>query len=134
MQQLTKQNSQEFLDQFHCFDDGIIRSIHVVLGPTRLQRSATLICSARDQIAGEWRNVRLEVAGLDEFSLTEGRSSYIVLSQGIQLGWFGDRVYLDLGPYTCEPDCEEDFRRSGMLFVGRELSWGSEPYSEDAHC
>lgn len=129
-QLLTKDAVQGLLERFHGFDDGLIRSIRIDLAAPKPQRSATIVCSAREHTTGDWCNVRWIVRGLLGFQLSEGKTSYIVLSQGIQIGWFDERIYLDLGPYTCEPDCEDDYRQSGMYFVGRQVHWLREPYNE----
>ena len=130
MEAISSTNAQAILDSYYQFSDGLVRYVAIEFGSTKSERKAIIICSARDREDDAWCNVIWEVSGLAAFAISDGPTSYVVLSQGIQIGWFADKVYFDLGPYTSEPDCEGDFQRSGFYFCGHGLSCQKVPYDE----
>ena len=127
---LTAESTSLVLDRFYGFDDGLLRSVSIALPVSQSLRTAVIVCAARDSSTSEWVHVTWTVRGLSEFSLAQGHVSYIVLSQGLQIGWFAGRVYLDFGPYSCVPAGEDDFRRSGFYFTGAHVTWSVGPYQE----
>ncbi len=130
---LTQADSESVLERFYRFSDGLIRRIDLVFEPNRDDSRATIACSVRDDAAGsEWVNVIFRVRGLREFTMTEGRVSYRVLSDGLALGWFEGLVFLDFGPYTSAPSGVDDYRRSGCYFAGHSATWEIVPYNESA--
>jgi hypothetical protein len=40
------------------------------------------------------------------------------------------KIFLDFSPYTSEPDCEEDSRRSQFYFAGMRAVYEAGPYEE----
>jgi hypothetical protein len=130
-QPFTKANVDQVLDRFYRCSDGVIRRVELDFKSDRESSTATIVCSVRDSdAAAQWVNLICRVRGLSEFSFSEGRTSYRVLSDGLVIGWFEDLIFLDFGPYTVEPDSVEDFRRSGCYFAGKSATWEVVPYSE----
>lgn len=127
----TQADASRVLERFYRCNDGLIRRVDLVFEPNRDESRATIVCSVKDDEAGaEWVNVIFRVRGLHEHTMTEGRVSYRVLSDGLTLGWFEGLVFLDFGPYTTEPDGVDDVRRSGCYFAGLSATWEVVPYAE----
>lgn len=127
----TRADIDKELDRFYRFNDGIIRRVDMVFRPNRQDSEAAIECSVRDgEASAQWVNVICRVRALSEFSLSEGRTSYRVLSDGLVVGWFDDLIFLDFGPYTSEPEGIDDFRRSGFYFAGKSVTWEIVPYDE----
>lgn len=111
-----------FLERFsHCYD-GVVRDVSIDFAAKR----AVVNLLVRDREAKEedgWVHLTLEVEGLTELSLSEGKSTCIVLSGGLQVGFFNGIIYLDFCPYTEVPVGVEDFRRSDFLIAGARCAW-----------
>jgi hypothetical protein len=131
MEALDPQTTREVLERFYDFGDAIIRSVAIDFHPPKANHRATIVCSARDRDNdANWCNVTWYVNQLAECLVAEGRVTNIILSQGLQIGWFSNKVYLDFAPYTVEPDDEEDFRRSGFYVSGAIATYEVGPYEE----
>lgn len=126
---LTQRDSETFLERFNHFNDGLLRQITVQLwtGP---EKEAAIECSTVDTANGEWCNVTLHVGGLQKFRAADGRTSHIVLSDGVKIAWFNEDCYVDFAPYSTAPTCQHDFERSEFLMVGRSLEWEVQRYRE----
>ncbi len=128
---LTPESTDAMLDRFNRFNDGLLRSIELSFRTNRDDSEAVVTVSTRDTSADDdWVNVTLRVRGLREVNFSEGRTSYIVLSDGLVVGWFEGLVFLDFGAYSTSPRGVEDFRKSGCYFAGKSATWEVEPYAE----
>lgn len=129
MIELTTSNLDKFLERFsHCYD-GLIRDVRINF-PTK---KVSITCSVKDQnnqVDEGWVNLTLEIENMIELTVVERQSTCIVLSDGLQVGFFNDQVYLDLCPYTEEPDSIDDFKKSDFLVVGERCSWSLAAYNE----
>lgn len=121
---LTQADAESVLARFYRCYDGVIRRVELVFQPNRDDSVATIECSVKDGAADSaWVTVRFCVRGLREFTLSEGTTTYRVLSDGLTLGWFAGLLFLDFGPYTSDPAGVADFRRSGCYFAGHTATW-----------
>lgn len=111
---ITPEAADEFVARFNGFNDGLIRQM-VVRFCGSVGRSAFIECSTIDLIANDWCNVVLKIGGLSAFRASEGRTSHVVLSDGIKFTWLDGRCYVDLAPYTSAPVGLEDLERSAFL-------------------
>lgn len=128
---LTPDSVDAVLSRFNRFNDGLIRSIDVKFKTNRDDSVAIVTVSTKDTSADDdWFNVILRIQGLREVNFSEGRTSYIVLSDGLVVGWFEGLIFLDFGPYSTAPKGVEDFRKSGCYFAGKSATWQVEPYAE----
>jgi hypothetical protein len=92
---------------------------------------ATVVCSVRDgDDESNGCNVSLTVSSFSDCVVAEGSTAHVILSQGLQIGWFSGKIFLDFSPHTSEPDCEEDFRRSQFYFAGARAVYEVGPYEE----
>jgi hypothetical protein len=87
------------LERFNYFNDGLIRSIEVSFRTNRDDSEAIVTVATRDTSADDdWVNVTFRIQGLREVNFSEGRTSYIVLSDGLIVGRFEGLVFLDFDP------------------------------------
>lgn len=126
---LTMRDSETFLERFNHFNDGLIRQLTVQLW-TGADKTAAIECSTVDTTVGEWCNVTLHIGGLRKFRAAEGRTSHIVLSDGVKIAWFNESCYVDFAPYSSTPDCQDDYERSEFLMVGQSVKWEVQQYRE----
>jgi hypothetical protein len=131
MPEISPSSVAEFLERFyHCYD-GLVREVRINFAT----RSATVLLSVQDRETEDdegWINLALEVEGFKELSLSEGKATCVVLSGGLQVGFFDGVIYLDICPYTEAPTGLEDFRRSLFLVAGERCTWTLSPYTDVA--
>jgi hypothetical protein len=128
---LTFENADSVLDRFNRFNDGIIRSIELTFKTNRDNSEAVVTVSTRDTSAdGDWVNVIFRIHGLCEVTFVEGRTSFIVLSDGLHVSSYGGLVFLDFGAYSTSPRGIEDLRKSGCYLGGQSATWEVIQYSE----
>jgi hypothetical protein len=131
MKEIEPANVKTFLERFHHFEDGIIRNVSIRFRSPKTLNEATIVCSVRDgDDESNWCNVSLTVSSFSDCAVAEGSTTHVILSQGLQIGWFSGKIFLDFSPYTSEPDGEEDFRRSQFYFAGARAVYEVVPYEE----
>ena len=92
--QISPENCEAVLNRFDNFYDGVVCSIGISM------RSEPTVCEVVLEAmegAGDglrWRRVRLAVQGLHEFKFAMGRTTFEVLSSGIQFIWKNGLVYV----------------------------------------
>ena len=132
MNQFTSLWTPSILSRFHNFDDALVRDVHLVIGPSRDSRSATIALEARDSESDAdegWGQVVLKVRGVTEYRFVEnGRESSYVVSLGLKVKSFGGVYFFDFGPDSDEPDGVDDFRRSSFYLAGHDCTWVVKPY------
>lgn len=98
---LTADNSNEFLERFLWFADGVLTGIRLHLPRDSVTgRKATFDIQAMDAIQNnEWRLVQLTVGGVHEYQFPCSRQySYFILSDGLNLDCASHQCVLDLDP------------------------------------
>lgn len=126
---LSPSDVDEFLNRFNHFNDGLIRQM-VVLFWRSAGRSALIECSTIDTFTDAWCNIIFRVNNLSAVKVIEGRTSNVVLSDGVHVAWFNGHCYLDFAPYTSAPDGLEDVERSQFYLAGHSVDWAVKPYAE----
>jgi hypothetical protein len=76
-----------------------------------------------------WSRVVLRVQGCSRFRLEIGRTTFEVLSSGIQVGWNEDLVFLFLDAY---PDDEglPDINTNRAYVAGEDILWFAKPITD----
>ena len=105
------------LDRFAGFFDALLVGVVLELPRGRQDRRATLRLLAQER-EGPWCIVVLSVEGLREFMLVEGRTSNLVLSDGLGIHLLHDGAFVDLAPYTDAPALPDELRRSHQYVLG----------------
>ena len=115
---LTDQGTIDaLLERFSSFYDAVLVEVHLELPRTSGDRRATVRLLAQDR-EGEWSSVTFVVEPLTEFKFAEGRSSNLVLCDGLGIHLVDGRAFLDLAPYAAAPAGIEDLRRSQQYVAG----------------
>jgi hypothetical protein len=115
----TDRDTRQLLDAFSEFYDGLIVEIRLHLPPSPIsEREGRVRVEAR-RADGAWCSVALAVAGLRDYKFTEGSADYLVLSDGLQIHFLSDRVFVDFAPYSEVYDTEAALQRSRQFMVGR---------------
>jgi hypothetical protein len=65
-------------------------------------------------------NVAFDVTGLTEVVRTGEDQTGLLMSNGLQVGFYDDLVYLDFCPHTREPAGKEDFLKSDLMVAGKK--------------
>jgi hypothetical protein len=108
--QLSRDNIEEIRGRFFEFFDGVVRSVRIdsVEGKDRTIRTCEISLDAkdRDSVRG-WSRVNLRISGVSEFRFQHGRTIYEVLSDGIQVVWRENSIYVLL---DANPDDNQQLR------------------------
>ncbi len=83
----------EFLERFNRFFDSVIEAINIHYDENARWPNVNIAIQCQDQNAGgEWVNLVLKLSEVTQFQVSEGKTSYRVLSDGLVLrkyeaGW-----------------------------------------------
>jgi len=126
---LSAEDVPAFLARFWNFGDAVVRRVAIELTRDRPSRLAVVEVLARDSTASDqWVTCRLTMRRLAEFRVTEGRTSYQVLSGGLQIAWQDGIVFVDFGSDTELLGDAEAFRGSAFYFGCSSIEWEVRPY------
>ena len=123
MHTLDEATLDVFLGRFHHVYDGVVRRV-----TTDFEADSTtceIAIDAQDaQSPSGWSRVELRAQGCSRFRFEVGRTTFEVLSSGIQVGWVEDQVILFLDAY---PDDEglPDIRTNRGYVAGDRLLWSA---------
>ncbi len=125
MNQLDATSLGGFLRRFYDFYDGVVRRVSVDFD-SEYPRCEVVVDAQDAESASGWSRVVLRVKGCSSFRLEAGRTSFEVLSSGIQVGWSEGSVLLFLDAY---PDDEglPDLETNRGYVAGAALCWVATP-------
>lgn len=129
MNELLPTTITDFFDRFYNCYDGLIRNVNI----NYPSKGALVVLSVQDQKAQKdegWVNLHLYIENFTEFILRESKSTCVVLSSGLQIGFFDSTLYLDFCPFSEAPEGIDDFKKSDFLIAGKKCIWSVLPYSE----
>jgi hypothetical protein len=89
-----------------------------------------IVLSSQDQKTTEnegWVNVTLEIEGVKEFVLVEGKTTSGVLSSGLSIGFFDGKIHLAIDE---EAESLDEFKKSNFLVIGERCTWAVSSYDE----
>lgn len=95
--------ANEVLERFYQFQDGVVCSVSLELRAVPRRCDVVVHAQDRESESG-WSEVRFSVHSVSECRFQLGRSTFEVLTGGIQFGWVGDSIcvvfdaYPDDGP------------------------------------
>jgi hypothetical protein len=115
-------------ERFAGFYDAVVVEFNLTLPRVAADRRATVRLIAADE-TGAWVSVILTISRVSEFKLIEGKSSNLVLSDGLRIHHLADEVFVDLAPYSETTDVN-DLRRSHQYIVGGSCSVEVEEFRE----
>lgn len=129
MTKLDEASLGAFLGRFYDFYDGVVRRVAVDF-EARPSTCEVVIDAQDAESASGWSRVVLRVSGCSRFRLEMGRTSFEVLSSGIQVGWVDDLVFLFLDAY---PDDEglPDLSSNRAYVAGDDIQWSATPVTAE---
>lgn len=114
MIEITKDDAAQIMARFYDFADGVVDRIELDLPGKAL--AVVVLCQDAMSTTG-WSSVRFLVTGVEEFRLELGKTTFEVLSSGIQFLWRQNLVYLVLDAYPDDPETSLDLT-ANRAFVG----------------
>ena len=128
----------EIRERFSYFFDGLVDRVELDrLSDRREQRRAVVRVLAAESPSEDWYSITFELEGLRAFKLGEGRTSHIVLSDGLGIHHLPEGVFLDLAPFVdlypfTSADVNPDLVwRSHQYLVGSSCTYRVEPLGPD---
>jgi len=136
MEEVLPSNAKQFLERFQNLYDSVIRTVKISFGQVRdrratgVSRGVLVVLSAQDQTVAEndgWVNLSLEIEAVTEIVLVEGKTTSVVLSNGLSMGFFDGEIFL---AFDAEAESIDEFRTSNFLVVGEKCTWATSSYQE----
>ncbi|MEQ1508514.1 MAG: hypothetical protein ABMB14_40155 [Myxococcota bacterium] len=109
------------LSRFFQFYDAVVRRVDVDFAGGRPQCEIVIDAQDAESTSG-WSRVVFRMVGVEQFRLEMGKTTFQVLSSGIQIGWHECQVFLFLDAF---PDDDELPKVSSnrAYFAGDALFW-----------
>jgi|GEM_PF-5640128 len=111
-----------FHERFADFYDGVVRKVELEVGVPSRACKIEVQCKDRDSRSG-WSRVTFSVRGMKEFRFELGRTTFEVLSGGVQIDWQEDRVYVVLDAYPDDGPGLPDLAKNTAYVVGEDCEW-----------
>jgi hypothetical protein len=120
----------DLLQQFHNFDDGVLRRIEVNFRNADSQSKILIELSARNEDS-QWTNVQLEIAEVTDFRIADGgRGCYQVLSDGLRILNLDKKVVLLFNEPNHDILNVSSVLDEPLYVVGESITWTITEYSE----
>lgn len=137
MTEVTEDSLQAFLDRFYQFYDAVVRKI--ALDFDAHPPCCEVVVDAQDaESASGWSRVTLRVQACSSFRFEMGRTTFEVLSSGLQVGWSERQVgwserqillFLDAYP---DDDGLPDVSSNKAFVAGRDLWWSATHINDES--
>lgn len=111
-----------FHERFFDFYDGVVRGIELEVGVASRSCTIEVQCKDRDSPSG-WARVTFAVRAVTEFRFQLGRTTFEVLSGGMQIAWCDGRVYLVLDAYPDDGPDLPDLSKNIAYVAGGDCEW-----------
>lgn len=118
---ITSENLPAVLRRFYNFDDGVVEGLSLSFGKTEKCCAIDIQCQDRESRSG-WAKVTLDIFEVAEFRLLYGRTTFEVLSGGVQIGWRDRRVIVVLDAYPDDGDDLPDLSTNSAFVAGAECN------------
>lgn len=116
-----------FRERFYDFQDGVVCFVDLKLRATPCTCRIEIQCMDRDSASG-WSTVTLNVQVVSEFRFQVGRTTFEVLSGGIQFAWRDKSIYVVLDAYPDDGTDLPDIAKNIAYVVGESCEWSSADY------
>lgn len=129
MNKLEQASIREFLARFYNFYDGVVRRVSVNFEAD--PPTCEVVVDAQDaESASGWSRVVMQVRGCSQFRLELGRTTFEVLSSGVQVAWEGGLAFLFLDAYPDDEGLPDTGTNHGYI-AGEEILWAAAPVTAD---
>lgn len=138
-ERLLPENLLEFQSRFGTFHDAVIHDVKLNLFSESDPTSIQITVGAREFNNGKSNqlvNVTFEVDKIKKFQIRQERKHLLSIIFRLNIGFFGNEVYLDFFPSKDNPINAADFEEKkhpasvAFLVIGEECYWHTSPYSE----
>ena len=131
METITTDSVTFFLDRFCGLDDGVLRRIDFSWDGKGMKHAVVCVSVMDKAEEYKWKNLVLAFRNVVEIVFREGNATCQVLSNGMQVAWFGKTVCAALSPFTCDSVTFEEFQASDFYILCETISWRVQEYSEN---
>lgn len=99
--QLYPETANAVLAEYFNCDDGVVKDVRIECGTSRSDRVCTVVaeCMKEGATPSEWVRAHFRVTGVTEFRFQLVKTTFEVLSSGVQVIWKDGLVYLVLDAY-----------------------------------
>ncbi|MFN8516651.1 MAG: hypothetical protein U0232_22020 [Thermomicrobiales bacterium] len=134
--ELNPANSEAFLARYQHFFDGLIRAVRLDFVPQQgvqpigEPHRVIVECSVIDTQLGEpenWVNLVLNIHAASAIRLVRSNQTWIVLSQGLSIGFFDRTIYL---AFDEQVRTRDEFLQADFLVTGERCIWSTLPYDD----
>lgn len=131
MQTLNSVVTRDFLNRFGDFSDTVLRKIEISYSQGG-ERSISVWISTRDNeqsASDNWVCVHIVVSGVEDYCFADSsKTTAGVISHGIHVQWFKDKVAFDFGYLMDTPENIEAAKASQYFAIGSMAAWAVLPY------
>jgi hypothetical protein len=129
MKKLEQASVGQFLARFYGFYDGVVREI--TMNFESQAPACEVVVNAQDtESASGWSRVVMQVRGCSEFRLEVGRTTFEVLSSGLQVAWDRGQVFLILDAYPDDEGLPDTQTNCGYV-AGADIFWSAAPVNAE---
>ena len=123
---LTPENVGPFLERFCVGYDGVVVSVSISMRPGPY--TAVIVIDSKDNAASSgWSRLTFTVTRVEQFRFEVFKTTFEVLSGGIQIVWKDHLVFVVFDAYPDDGPDLPDLRKNMAYVAGEEcrVSWGS---------
>ena len=119
---LASEHIPVFRDRFAGFADGVVSEFRVILKPYP-QLCRLLILAQDREVRSGWSKVLFEICDVHEFRFERQRSTFEVLSSGVQFVWQRDLIFVVLDARPFDSSDLPDLSRNAAYVAGSTCTW-----------
>lgn len=123
---LTPESRADFMHRFYDFYDAVVCDVDIRLRGAEPACQITIQSQDREAESG-WSTVTFEVRLPSEFRFELSRTTFEVLSSGLQIAWRAGCVVLVLDAYPDDAEELPDLKTNTAYVVGTRCSWTASP-------
>ena len=114
---IQPENVDEIRKRFYNFDDGVVRAVRVNIRSK--PRTCEVDIEAQDmESPSGWSSICFTLLGVSEFRFELGKTTFEVLSGGIQFGWRDGAICVVLDAYPDDGEELPDLRTNIAYVIG----------------
>lgn len=126
MTKLSPESRSDLMHRFYDFYDAVVCDVEIRLRGE--SPACQIVVQSQDREADSgWSTVTFDVHRPSEFRFELGRTTFEVLSSGIQIAWRAGSIYLVLDAYPDDDGELPDLRTNSAYVAGAECLWAALP-------
>lgn len=119
---ISPEHIEVLRERFSDFYDGVVKKVDLEVGIASRVCRVEVQCKDRDSRSG-WSRVTFLIRDVKEFRFELGRTTFEVLSGGLQFVWQADRVYVIVDAYPDDGPGLPDLTRTAAYVAGADCEW-----------